>query len=80
MNRAARVILSTLIGLVLLLGAVGAVLLGLLAVTAIQQPLAHALAVAAELVAGTALLIAAVYLTMQIAVGLLARESRASRN
>ncbi len=75
MNRIANTILSTLVGLFVLLAAVGAVLVASLAIAAIHQPLAHALAVAAVLLFGGGALVGSVYLATRFAVWLFAGES-----
>ena len=78
MNRIARTILSTLVGLLVLLAAVGAVLAASLAIAEIHQPLAHALAAAAVLLLGSGALVGSVFLATRFAVWLFAADSPAS--
>ena len=67
MRRIATTILFTIVGLLLMLAAVGLVLVSTLAVADIRQPIAHALALAADLVFGTAILVGATFLTTRAA-------------
>jgi hypothetical protein len=68
--RLATTVLSTLVGLIVLLAAAGLVLVVTLAVAEIHQPVAHALAVAAALLFGTGALVGAVFLATHVAVHL----------
>ena len=68
MRRLATTILSTITGLALMLAAVGLVLVSTLAVADIRRPIAHALALAGELIFGTAVLAGATFLTTKAAV------------
>ncbi len=70
MARIAITILSTLVGLALMLAAVGFVLVSALAVAGIRQPAAHALALAGELISGITLLVGATFLASRFAVWL----------
>jgi hypothetical protein len=64
----ATTILSTIVGLVLMLAAVGLVLVSTLVAAEVRQPVAHAFAVAGTLLFGTAALSGATFLTTQAAV------------
>ena len=68
MRRIATTILSTIVGLVLMLAAVALVLISTFAAADIRQPIAHAFALAAALLFGTAVLSGATFLTTQAAV------------
>jgi hypothetical protein len=68
MRRIATTILSTIVGLALMLAAAGLVLVSTLAVADIRQPIAHALALAGELIFGTAVLAGATFLTTRTVV------------
>jgi hypothetical protein len=68
LRRIANTILFTLVGLLLMLAAVALVLISTLVATEIQQPIAHALALAGTLIFGTAALSGATFLTTQAAV------------
>jgi len=70
MRRLATTILSTITGLALMLAAVGLVLVSTLAAAAVRSPVAHALALAGELIFGTAVLTGATFLTTKAAVWL----------
>jgi hypothetical protein len=70
MRRIAITILSTIAGLALMLATVGLVFVSTLAVADIRQPIAHALALAGELIFGTAVLAGATFLTTKAAVWL----------
>jgi hypothetical protein len=70
MRRVTATILSMIVGLALMLVAVGLVLVSTLAVASIHQPLAHALALAGALVFGIALLTGATFLATRVAVWL----------
>ena len=74
--RLATTVLSTLVGLIVLLAAAGLVLIVTMAVAEIRQPVAHALAVAAALLFGTGALVGAVFLAMHVAVRLVAEAPK----
>ena len=68
MRRIAITILSTIAGLALMLAAVGLVLVSTFAAADIHQPVAHALALAGELIFGTVVLTGATFLATRAAV------------
>jgi len=68
MRRVANTILFAIVGLVLMLAAVALVVISTLATAEIQQPIAHAFALAGTLLLGTVALCGATFLTTQAAV------------
>ena len=69
-GRVATTLLSASVGLIVMLGAVGAVLITTLAVAEIGNPVFHAISIAAELALGIGLLVGSVFFATRFTVWL----------
>jgi hypothetical protein len=67
-NRVAVTFVSASFGLIVMLAAVSAVLIATLAVSAVHNPLLHAVSLVAQLIFGVALLVGSVYIATRFAV------------